>query len=196
MGNREALLAGAKRCLADKGFARTTARDIASTSGVSLAAIGYHFGSTEALLNTALIEAIGEWGDELGDMLAGSAAVADDWIAQFEAVWTRVVEAFEAHRQLLVASVEALAQVDRSEEVRASLADGLRQGREGLAELFGTPDDDPRRPVGSFLQALMTGVITQWTVDPESAPSGPEMAEALRRLAAAATSARGETTSR
>jgi AcrR family transcriptional regulator len=45
MGNREELIAGAKRCLIEKGFARTTARDIASASGVSLAAIGYHFGS-------------------------------------------------------------------------------------------------------------------------------------------------------
>ncbi|MBA2473913.1 MAG: hypothetical protein DLM61_13265 [Pseudonocardiales bacterium] len=132
-----ALPAAAKRCLADKGFARTTSRDIANTAGVSLAG------------------------------------------------WTRAVEAFEAHRTLLVASVEALAQVDRSPEVRASLADGLRQGREGLAELFGTPDDDPRRPVGLFLQALMTGVITQWIVDPASAPAGPEIALALRRLCAA-----------
>lgn len=45
--------------MADKGFARTTSRDIANTAGVSLAAIGYHFGSTVALLNTALIEAMG-----------------------------------------------------------------------------------------------------------------------------------------
>jgi AcrR family transcriptional regulator len=185
VGNREALLAGAKRCLADKGFARTTSRDIANTAGVSLAAIGYHFGSTVALLNTALIEAMGEWGDELGGVLADSVGVADDPLPRFEAVWTRVVEAFDAHRPLLVASIEALAQVDRSPEVRASLADGLRQGREGLAELFGTPDDDLRRPVGSFLQALMTGVITQWIVDPASAPSGPEIAQALRRLCAA-----------
>lgn len=185
MGNREALLAGAKRCLADKGFARTTARDIARASGVSLAAIGYHFGSTVALLNAALIQAMADWGDALGGVLAGSAGATTDPLTRFEAIWTRVVEAFDVHRPLLVASVEAVTQVDHSEEVRASLADALAQGREGLAELFGAPDDDPRRPVGSFLQALMTGVITQWIVDPANAPSGPEIAEALRRLTAA-----------
>ncbi|MGH4006514.1 MAG: TetR family transcriptional regulator, partial [Pseudonocardiaceae bacterium] len=44
MGNREDLLAGAKRCLYEKGYGRTTARDIAAAAGgVSLAAIGYHF---------------------------------------------------------------------------------------------------------------------------------------------------------
>ena len=53
MGNREDLLAGAKRCLYEKGYASTTARDIATASGTSLAAIGYHFGSKEALMNQA-----------------------------------------------------------------------------------------------------------------------------------------------
>src|SRR5690606_38768776 len=51
MGQRQDLLAGAKRCIAEKGYSRTTARDIPAASGANLAAIGYHFGSKEALLN-------------------------------------------------------------------------------------------------------------------------------------------------
>jgi hypothetical protein len=39
MGNRDALLSAAKKCLLEKGYNRTTARDIASAAGVSLAAI-------------------------------------------------------------------------------------------------------------------------------------------------------------
>ncbi|GAB3818361.1 TetR family transcriptional regulator [Micromonospora zhanjiangensis] len=62
MGNREDLLAGAKQCLMEKGYARTTARDIAAAAGTSLAAIGYHFRTTQALLNAALFEAMAEWG--------------------------------------------------------------------------------------------------------------------------------------
>src|SRR5579883_3210661 len=104
MGNREDLLAGAKRCLYEKGYARTTARDIAAASGVSLAAIGYHFGSMEALLNAALIEAIGDWGDEIGRVLAAEGGVpfdpAADPIERFAAIWTRVIESFATHRQL------------------------------------------------------------------------------------------------
>ncbi len=58
MGNREDLLAGARRCLFEKGYSCTTVRDIATAAGgVSMAAIGYHFGSKEALLNEALAEA-------------------------------------------------------------------------------------------------------------------------------------------
>jgi AcrR family transcriptional regulator len=42
VGNREQLLEAAKRCLYEKGYSRTTARDIATAANVSLAAIGYH----------------------------------------------------------------------------------------------------------------------------------------------------------
>jgi len=55
MGNREDLLAGALECLKTKGWARTTVRDIAAAAGVNHAAIGYHFGSREALLIEASI---------------------------------------------------------------------------------------------------------------------------------------------
>ncbi len=54
MGNRDDLLDGAVRCLRDKGWARSTVRDIAAAAGVSHAAIGYHFGSREALLTAFL----------------------------------------------------------------------------------------------------------------------------------------------
>src|ERR1039458_9677186 len=37
------------------------ARDIAGRAGVSLGAIGYHFGSTDALLHDALAEAVRRW---------------------------------------------------------------------------------------------------------------------------------------
>src|SRR6476659_4086912 len=92
MGNREDLLAGAKRCLYEKGYGRTTARDIASASNVSLAAIGYHFGSKESLLNLALIEAIGEWGGALAGAVARAESGTDDPEERFVAVWDGVLE--------------------------------------------------------------------------------------------------------
>src|SRR5215831_19906231 len=113
MGNREALLAGAKRCLYEKGYARTTARDIAAASGVSLAAIGYHFGSVEALLNAAMMQAIEEWGQEIGRTLAADARItsAAPPLERFAAIWTAVIAALEAHRPLWVATFEVLAQI-------------------------------------------------------------------------------------
>src|SRR5215467_3840299 len=94
MGNREELIAGAKRCLIEKGFARTTARDIASASGVSLAAIGYHFGTKDALMMQALYELIGEWGEELEHALTENAAPARDPARRFESIWDRTIESF------------------------------------------------------------------------------------------------------
>lgn len=186
IGNREALLAGAKRCLYEKGYARTTARDIASASGVSLAAIGYHFRSTEALLNAAMIEAIDEWGLEFGRALATDAAIAPDTppLERFATIWTRIIATFETHRQLWVATFEVLAQSERAPEVRRFLADALQQGREGLAMLFQNSDvaadKNKAQIVGSFYQALMSGLLVQWVTDPARAPSGRDLAEALR----------------
>lgn len=188
MGNREALLQGAKRCLYEKGYAHTTARDIASASGVSLAAIGYHFGSTEALLKAAMIEAIDEWGQQMQRDLAGDAAVyaTGDPLKRFAAIWTRVINSLSAHRALWAATLEVAAQIERAPDVRAYLADALQQGRMGLAQLFQgidpVSDEHSAWMVGSFYQALMSGLVVQWLADPERAPSGDDLANALRLI--------------
>ena len=189
MGNREALLAGAKRCLLDKGYARTTARDIAAASGVSLAAIGYHFGTKETLLNAAMIEAIGEWGAELERALAASPDPRPSSpLGRFEAIWAGLIASFATHRNLWGASFESFAEIDRVPEVRRILADAMEQGRLGLEAMFrtagGADDEASIRAVGSFYHALLTGVLAQWLVDPERAPSAADLAAALRTIAA------------
>jgi AcrR family transcriptional regulator len=188
MGNREDLLAGARRCLYEKGYAHTTARDIAAASGTSLAAIGYHFRSTKALLNEALIEATREWGEELERALDVEVAPDAGLLERFEAVWTRVIASFTTHRQLWATQLEVVTQIEQTPELREQLAEGLEQARLGLAELIQRidPDDPAAKLVGSFYQALLTGVLVQWLIDPEHAPSGRDLAEALRLIAAAA----------
>jgi AcrR family transcriptional regulator len=191
VGHREKLLAGAKGCLYERGYARTTARDIVAASGTNLASIGYHFGSKEALLNAAMIEAIDEWGEELEGILATDTNIdADtDPMERFESIWTRVIDSFDAHRPLWVASFEAFAPAQHSPELREQLAEGQEEGRFGLAALFQRLDEsmvDERsaRTVGSFYLALLSGLMVQWLVDPERAPSGRDMAEALRTILA------------
>jgi AcrR family transcriptional regulator len=188
MGNREDLLAGARRCLYEKGYAHTTARDIAAASGTSLAAIGYHFRSTKALLNEALIEATKEWGEELERALDVEVAPDAGLLERFEAVWTRVIASFTTHRQLWATQLEVVTQIEQTPELREQLAEGLEQARLGLAELIQRidPDDPAAKLVGSFYQALLTGVLVQWLIDPEHAPSGRDLAEALRVIAAEA----------
>jgi AcrR family transcriptional regulator len=193
VGNREALLGAAKRCLFEKGYANTTARDIATSAGTSLAAIGYHYGSTEALLNAAMIEAMGEWGEQLAVTLAQEAPDdADDKdadaLAGFERFWTRVIESFEGQRRIWAASFELFALVDRVPELRQQLAEANEEARLGLGEIFGGLDpatDLARtRAVGSFYQALISGIVAQWLIDPERAPTAGEITEGLRIVAA------------
>jgi len=186
MGNREDLLAAAKRCLYERGFARTTARDIATAAGTSLAAIGYHFGSKDALLNEARIQAIAEWYDELGRALAASSEPDATPMERFEAIWTRMIELFGAHRALWSVSFEMLAQIDQTPEVRRAVADAQQQARLRLASLFhnidATLDEKSAWVVGSFYLALLPGVMAQWLIDPEHAPSGRDLADALRTI--------------
>ncbi|GAA0360141.1 TetR/AcrR family transcriptional regulator [Microbispora corallina] len=188
MGNREDLLAGAKRCLMEKGYSGTTARDIAAASGTSLASIGYHFRSTKALLDAALIEAMEEWGQELESTLAAEAPPDATPTQRFEATWARIIESYGRLRPLWAIQFELVAQMDRLPELREAFAGANRQARLGLAALFEglDPADDEKKAmaVGSFYQALLAGLATQWLVDPDSAPSAHDLVEALRAIRA------------
>ena len=119
MGNREDLLDGARRCIIEKGYARTTARDIAGAAGVSLAAIGYHFGSKEALMAEALLGTGIQIGDALDVALRG--APKGELLGR---IWDESLRAFGDERELLAASMENLAQIDRipvvAERLRAA----------------------------------------------------------------------------
>ncbi|MGW1025931.1 TetR/AcrR family transcriptional regulator [Streptomyces sp. NPDC002577] len=189
MGNREDLLAGARRCLEEKGWARTTVRDIAAASGgVSMAAIGYHFGSREALLNAALIDAIDEWGTHTGRTLAAFGAEGATPAERYEAMWDGIIESFATRRTLWLASIEALAQAEHSEDLRRYLAGGQAQGRRGLAAILGgveedAVDDEAARTLGAVQMALLSGLMTQWLTDPDRAPTGADIVTGLRALA-------------
>lgn len=186
MGHKAQLLVGAKRCLFERGYARTTARDIVAASGTNLASIGYHFGSKDALLNAALIQALGEWADELQRVLSADAEGGPP--RSFEGSWTRVIESFERNRQLIVASFEALVQAIHNPQLNEQRAIANELARFGLAALFqgiepGAADEQTVRAVGSFNLALLGGLMSQWLIDPKRAPSGRDLADALRVIA-------------
>jgi AcrR family transcriptional regulator len=86
MGHREDLLAGAVTCIRENGYAGTTARDIVAASGTNLGSIGYHYGSTAALLNAAVTETMRQFGAELSTALA---ADLDPGTPRRERYWAR-----------------------------------------------------------------------------------------------------------
>ncbi|HKA98613.1 MAG TPA: TetR/AcrR family transcriptional regulator [Streptosporangiaceae bacterium] len=188
MGNREALLAGAKRCLIEKGYARTTARDIAAASGVSLAAIGYHFGSKEALMNQAIYEFVGEWGEEVQRALNAEGALDAEPLERFESIMGRTIESFSGPaRGMWAAQLELMGPMEQNEELRTFLAKVQSVAADGLAELFlgidPARDPEAARTAGSVLHALFIGVIVKWFLDPKQALSAPELTEGLRLVA-------------
>jgi AcrR family transcriptional regulator len=179
MGNRESLIAGAKQCLHDIGYTRTTARDIATAAGVSLAAIGYHFGSTRELLNQALMEALAEWGAELATTLGATDGSA-------EAVWTAVIASVRDQRPLWTTQFELAGQVDRLPEIHDFLVAGQRQGRTELAGLLGggaAGDGEEARLLGGLAQALLAGLAIQWLIDPDGALTAQDLTAALKLAA-------------
>ncbi|WP_030971278.1 TetR/AcrR family transcriptional regulator [Streptomyces sp. NRRL S-1824] len=189
MGHREDLLEGAKRCLLEKGYTRTTARDIVAASGTNLASIGYHYGSKEALLNLAFLKVTEEWGELLtkqpddagrGD---GSAQAPLD---QFRDVWERVIGSYERTRAVWQLQMEVVSRVDSDPELQKALAGPQREGRNGLAEnMLGIdPETDPERArvAGLFCQALLAGVMVQWMMDRDSAPSAQDLTDGLKAV--------------
>ncbi|MBB4905316.1 TetR/AcrR family transcriptional regulator [Actinophytocola algeriensis] len=193
MGNREDLLAGALECLKEKGWARTTVRDIAAAAGVNHAAIGYHFGSREALLTAAFVQAMDEWGGEMAGAVLASLDPDATPRERYEAFWRKAIESYGAHRRLWLASVEAAVEAEHNPKVRELMVAALREGRSGLAAgLVGVPeselDEKDVRSIGSLQLALMSGVLVQWILDPENAPTAENLTDALLSLSGRLTS--------
>jgi AcrR family transcriptional regulator len=192
LSNREALLLGAKKCLLEKGYNRTTARDIASAAGVSLAAIGYHFSSKEALLTEALLLAFGEWDQDLQRALRMAVRTNVAPARRFEAIWAEIMATFETHRSLWVANFEVFAQTVGQPDARKVIADKLHVARAGLAAMFlgqdeSTISERTTQTLGTFLHVLLSGLVLQWLLDPESTLSAKSLTEALRTTAESLT---------
>jgi len=193
MGNREELLAGAKRCLLGKGYAHTTARDIASASGVSLAAIGYHFGSKDALMNQAVYELIGEWGDELERALTAEGTLDGDPLRRFESVMGRTIESFSGPGQRLwAAQLELVSLMQHNEELHSFLAGVQGLATEGMAQIFlgidPAADPETARLAGFVLHTIFIGVMVRWFIDAKQVPSAAELAQGMKIVAERLTS--------
>jgi AcrR family transcriptional regulator len=184
MGHREDLLAGAVRCLREKGYARTTARDIVAASGTNLASIGYHYGSTQALLNAAVFQAMEDFGAEIGQVMTADAGLGGPTLERFERFWAHIINSLRANPEAWAATFDVFGVAQRDPQVRAAVAQGIDDGRalwaRALSGLEADSDDaEVARAVGSLYQALLSGVLVQWLIDPDRAPSAADLAAAL-----------------
>jgi len=182
--HREALLEAAKRCLRERGYVNTTARDLVAESDTNLGSIGYHFGSKEALLNEALAELFDEWTRRL------TAAAAADGnsgpLARAAASWVAMLDAMPDQRPLLQAFIDSLGPTTRSPQLRRQLAGHYQESRSTVAaaiiEALGPEaveaGADPE-VIASFFIAVCDGFVIQFLVDPKRCPSGEALVAAL-----------------
>ncbi len=155
---------------------------------MSLAAIGYHFASKDALLTEALLLAFGEWDRELQQALSTTVSPHVAPAERFEATWEKVMATFETQRPLWIANFEIFTQMISQPETRAFLASHLPTARTGLAAMFlnreeSSIGDRTSQTIGTFLHVLLSGLILQWLIDPASALSAKGLTEALRGTA-------------
>ena len=176
--NREALIKGTIDCLMTKGYARTTARDIAAASDANLASIGYHFGSKEGLLNEALIRLFERRNRRVGKL----AVTGEDTspLGFLTATFAGADKVFSAPRPVFVALLEAVAQAEHSTALRDQLAAHYQDARERIAATVAANlgSEEPE-VMASFLMAVFDGLVIQWLLDPEHTPRAAELADAL-----------------
>ena len=189
MPNRVALLEAGIACIQEKGYADTKARDIAGRAGVSLGAIGYHFGSTDELLHQALAEAVRRWLEPLiGLILSVPERLERDRLG---AAIESFLETFSANRPLVVAYFEALLRAEHAGGLRSAMAadfDALHVAiTAGIAQVQAGHPSSRRldtEVAATLVMAVFDGLIVQWLVDPSRLPTGEEIAQTLQRAAA------------
>jgi AcrR family transcriptional regulator len=187
-GNRERLLKAALECIQEKGYARTTARDLVAASETNLNSIGYHFGSKEELLNEAIIIGFQAWVAEIERTTFASESARGP--ERLERGLAAVVDRFDDLRPLLVSFVEAFPQAVRSPELRERMAQLFEETRKRIAEMFvrafaeaGVEIDDAQAAtLGGVVAAVSDGLLLQWLLDPDSVPTAREVVEALATL--------------
>ncbi|MFI6865899.1 TetR/AcrR family transcriptional regulator [Nocardia sp. NPDC050406] len=172
MGNREDLMAGARKAILDRGLAKVTARDIATAAGVSLAAIGYHFGSKDRLITEALTEATGSGIGDAFEAVLREAGEGRTLRESLTYTWNGLLDAIAGHREQLLLSMENAVRIARSEESQQFMAEATEQAHGDIAttlrEVHPELTRDEAEAVAKLYFATMQGMALLWLV----APSG------------------------
>lgn len=187
-GHRDRLLAAAMTCLREKGYARTTARDLVAASGTNLASIGYHYGGKEALLNAALAESFRIWTSRVEEAVFTSADASPR--DRLEKALTALIGSFGELRSVMYAWVESFPATLRSDELRGILATAYAESRTAAAymitracEEIGEELPCPPEIIASVLIALVDGLMLQWLLDPQATPDASQVLGALTAIA-------------
>lgn len=194
MDQRTALLEAAITCLQERGYARTTTRDIVTTAGSHLPAVNYYFGSKEQLLHEAVVESLHRW--TRSTMAVADAALPVTPHERLRAALREFFASLTTHRASVVAATEAFGQAAHADPLRQRLAEVYQQYRHDVAAALaatspdepGTTPDEPDADdlhTASVLLALFDGLAIQWLMDPQGTPDADAVARALTLISTA-----------
>ncbi len=193
---KTALLEAAKTLVSERGYAGTSVRELAAAADVNLAAVNYHFGSREELLDQAVLQSFLEWTDRFDGI-----AQADPNAGPFERMSVNaqvILDDFPDAQPLFAAFLEALLQARRSPELRPLLAEHYAEQRRRVGEVLASGTSQRERSertseiLASVLIAVVDGLLLQSLVDPAAIPTGAELAALTGGLVGAGTAAASE----
>ena len=174
---RAEILRAACEIFVERGYERSTLRDIADRCGMSTVGMLHHFGSKEELLAGVLLER-NDQERERGQRLAQAGGDDAQTTGQVLAVALRehqkTPELTRLWRELSASASRADHPahehfVRRYEETRALIEDGLRDG----ADERTLPGQLDPRSFATLLLAVLDGLETQWLLDPTLDIIGP-----------------------
>jgi AcrR family transcriptional regulator len=186
---KTALLDAAKQLVRERGYAGASVRELAAAAGTNIAAVNYHFGTREKLLNQAVLEHFLEWGERVAEVDVDADA---EPLAQLAARARQMVGDLPAAQPAFVVFLEALLQARRSPELHRQLAEHYAEQRRRAMQTIAATERGRELPprlqtvVASYTLAVIDGLQLQALLDPDAIPTGEELALLYEGLAAAA----------
>jgi AcrR family transcriptional regulator len=186
---KSALLEAAKQLVGERGYAGATVRELAALAGTNLGAVNYHFGSREKLLNQAVLDEFLEWS---GRALGTEVDSAAEPLQQFAARARPMIDGLHSAQPAFIMFLETLLHAQRSPELHEQLAEHYAEQRrravQSIASSARGSELSPRvlEVVASYMIAIADGFQVQALLDPDSVPTGEELATFYEGLAASA----------
>jgi hypothetical protein len=133
------------------------------------------------------MSAFTQWTEQIGEITL--ATVEASPMQRLEIAWEQMLEGFRDHRMLVVAFVEALAQVERSEQLREQMTTHYQALRTAVANVIAKSLNVDREQIpneagalASTLIALCDGFALQWLLDPQAIPDPRPLLDAVGGL--------------
>jgi hypothetical protein len=100
-----------------------------------------------------------------------------------------MIDSIRADRPVWESNLDMMAQIRHVPEIHEQLRSGLHAARTGNVAMFdavdeSTVDERLERTLGAFYYSLTVGLVVQWLLDPDNAPTAEDLTEALRTIAA------------